>query len=75
MQLAWTPVPHDKINNVVAPDGGAHVCAPRQVGQNKGHYILRHTAVGGLTESTDEGSCRRHSHEAVDGGVHPSEQY
>jgi cytosine/adenosine deaminase-related metal-dependent hydrolase len=24
------------INNVVAPDGGAHVCAPRQVGPNKG---------------------------------------
>jgi hypothetical protein len=33
---AWTPVPYEKINNVVAPDGGAHVCAPRQVGQNKG---------------------------------------
>ncbi len=33
---AWTPVPYDKINNVVAPDGGAHVCAPRQVGPNKG---------------------------------------
>jgi len=32
----WTPVPYDKINNVVAPDGGAHVCAPRQVGPNKG---------------------------------------
>ena len=32
----WTPVPYDKINNVVAPDGGAHVCAPRQLGQNKG---------------------------------------
>ena len=32
----WTPVPNDKINNVIAPDGGAHVCAPRQVGQNKG---------------------------------------
>src|SRR5216684_4283609 len=32
----WTPVPNDKINNVVAPDGGAHVCAPRQVGPNKG---------------------------------------
>ena len=30
------PVPNDKINNVVAPDGGAHVCAPRQVGPNKG---------------------------------------
>src|SRR5215510_10925788 len=33
---AWTPVPYDKINNVVAPDGGAHVCAPSQVGPNKG---------------------------------------
>ena len=32
----WMPVPNDKINNVVAPDGGAHVCAPRQVGSNKG---------------------------------------
>ena len=32
----WTPVPYNKINNVVAPDGGAHVCAPRQVGPNKG---------------------------------------
>jgi hypothetical protein len=31
----WTQVPNDKINNVVAPDGGAHVCAPRQVGPNK----------------------------------------
>jgi hypothetical protein len=31
----WTPVPYDKINNVVAPDGGAHVCAPRQAGPNK----------------------------------------
>jgi hypothetical protein len=32
----WVPVPDDKINNVVAPDGGAHVCAPRQIGRNKG---------------------------------------
>src|SRR6201984_1119675 len=31
----WTPVPNDKINNVVAPDGGAHVCAPRQVGPKR----------------------------------------
>src|SRR5262245_5332744 len=31
----WTRVPNDKINNVVAPDGGAHVCAPRQEGANK----------------------------------------
>jgi hypothetical protein len=32
----WMRVPSDKINNVVAPDGGAHVCAPRQEGLNKG---------------------------------------
>jgi hypothetical protein len=32
----WIPVPNDKINNVVAPDGGAHVCAPKQIGANKG---------------------------------------
>jgi hypothetical protein len=32
----WMPVPNDKINNVVALDGGAHVCAPRHVGSNKG---------------------------------------
>ena len=32
----WIPVPNDKINNVVAPDGGAHVCAPRQIGANRG---------------------------------------
>ena len=31
----WTPVPSDKINNVIAPDGGAHVCAPPQQGSNK----------------------------------------
>ena len=37
----WTPVPYDKINNVIAPDGGAHVCAPRQVGSEQGRYILR----------------------------------
>jgi hypothetical protein len=35
-QGVWTTVPYDKINNVIAPDGGAHVCAPRQVGANKG---------------------------------------
>ena len=32
----WMPVPNGKIINVVAPDGGAQVCAPRQVGSNKG---------------------------------------
>ena len=33
---AWMPVPSNKINNVIAPDGGAHVCAPKQEGVNKG---------------------------------------
>ena len=32
----WTPVPNDKINNVVAPDGGAHVCAPGRQALTKG---------------------------------------
>ena len=36
---AWISVSEDKINNVIAPDGGAHVCASRQVGRNKG--VLR----------------------------------
>jgi hypothetical protein len=35
-QGAWMPVPSNKINNVIAPDGGAHVCAPKQEGVNKG---------------------------------------
>ncbi len=32
----WVPVHPDTINNVVAPDGGADVCAPRQIGRTKG---------------------------------------
>src|SRR5262249_18935827 len=32
----WLPVPKEAIQNVAAPDGGAHVCAPRQSGRNKG---------------------------------------
>jgi hypothetical protein len=32
----WLPVPKDAIQNVTAPDGGAHVCAPKQSGRNKG---------------------------------------
>jgi hypothetical protein len=32
---AWMPVPSDKINNVIAPNGGAHACPPRQMGPNK----------------------------------------
>jgi hypothetical protein len=33
---AWTPVPKETILHVEAPDGGAHVCAPRQIGVNRG---------------------------------------
>jgi hypothetical protein len=32
----WTPVPPSKIVDVVAPDGGAHVCAPVQSDWSKG---------------------------------------
>jgi len=32
----WTRVPRETIQNVTAPDGGAHVCAPKQQGVNKG---------------------------------------
>ena len=33
---AWLTVPKDTIQNVLAPDGGAHVCAPKQTGAYKG---------------------------------------
>ena len=33
---AWTAVPDGVIQHIAAPDGGAHVCAPRQEGTNKG---------------------------------------
>jgi hypothetical protein len=33
---AWLRVPKEAIQNVSAPDGGAHVCAPVQVGAAKG---------------------------------------
>src|SRR2546423_2240665 len=32
----WTPVPPNVIQNITAPDGGAHVCAPTQEGADKG---------------------------------------
>ena len=32
----WVSAPQDVIQNVAAPDGGTHVCAPKQVGSNKG---------------------------------------
>ena len=35
----WIPVPEDKIINVIAPDSGAHVCAPKQKGGNKGELF------------------------------------
>ena len=33
---AWLRVPKEAIQNLSAPDGGAHVCAPEQVGAAKG---------------------------------------
>ena len=32
----WMTVPKDTIQTVLAPDGGAHVCAPKQTGANRG---------------------------------------
>ena len=32
----WVPVPDEAINAEIAPDGGAHVCAPKQLGHNRG---------------------------------------
>jgi hypothetical protein len=32
----WVAAPQDVIQNVAAPDGGTHVCAPKQFGTNKG---------------------------------------
>ena len=32
----WVAVRKDKIINVVAPDGGAHVCAPHQIEGDEG---------------------------------------
>jgi hypothetical protein len=46
---AWTPVPYDKINNVVAPDAGAPRLRSKAGGSEQGRYILRHSAVGRLT--------------------------
>ena len=43
----WMRVPSDKINNVVAPDGGAHVCARTGRSQQR-RSILRHPPVRGL---------------------------
>jgi hypothetical protein len=35
----WVPVPDYTINPVIAPDGGAHVCAPEQKGHHKGELF------------------------------------
>ncbi len=32
----WVGVPKDRIMNMVAPDGGAHVCAPQQIEEYEG---------------------------------------
>src|SRR5262249_16055952 len=36
LAVVWTAGRYNKINKLVARDGGAHVCAPRQVGHNRG---------------------------------------
>src|SRR5262249_30774396 len=48
----WTPVPNDRINNVVAPDGGAHVCAPPPTSRpEQRRAVLRRSSPGGLTKA------------------------
>ena len=32
----WLRVPKEAIQNITAPDGGAHVCAPPQIGATRG---------------------------------------
>jgi hypothetical protein len=32
----WVRVPKDKLINMVAPDGGAHVCAPHPIAESDG---------------------------------------
>ena len=32
----WVPVRENQILNMVAPDGGAHVCAPHQIEEDEG---------------------------------------
>ena len=44
----WVTVRKDKILNVVAPDGGAHVCAPHQIEGDDGPDILRRASTGKL---------------------------
>ncbi len=44
---------HDKINNVVAPDGGAHVCVPRKKAQIKG-YCSASFFLRKADQSTDD---------------------
>jgi hypothetical protein len=54
----WTPVPYDKINNVVAPDGGAHVCAPKQVVRNKGTWAFGNRFAETFAERTYPYFCK-----------------
>ena len=39
---AWTPVPESVINRETAPDGGTHVCAPRQTGYSTRLDMVRY---------------------------------
>jgi hypothetical protein len=47
---AWMPVPRNKINNVIAPDGAAHVCAPQARRGQQGGAVLRHSSSGRLRQ-------------------------
>src|SRR5690348_15897089 len=38
VDAAWVSVPKEVIQNISAPDGGAHVCAPTQIGASKGKF-------------------------------------
>ena len=49
----WIQVPNDKINNVVAPDGGAHVCAPRQIAATRAFY-----SASSFRRRAEVSSCR-----------------
>jgi hypothetical protein len=47
----WMPVPYDKINNVVAPDGGASRLRSDTDRSQQGRSILRYPPVGGLSHA------------------------
>src|SRR5947208_13476444 len=56
----WMPVPNDKINNVVAPDGGAHVsfAIPRVGGEANGRWQPSE-AIESPTMATQLLACKK----------------